>query len=59
MARVEGPFPLIGPACEALADHVASEGLTPAGPMFNLYLVSPDDGVAESDYVTEVCLPVA
>lgn len=59
VATVHGPFDLIGPACDELAEHMSDQGLTPAGPMFNRYLVGPARTKNPEEYVTEVCIPIA
>lgn len=58
IATVHGPYDLIGPACDQLADHLASNDLQPTGPMFNRYLVGPGRTDDPAEYVTEVCLPI-
>lgn len=57
--RVVGNFSQIRPACEALARHVETAGITPTGPIFNVYhvLVGRDPGAEQN--VIEVCLPVS
>lgn len=59
LATVHGPYDGIGPACDALAQHLADEGLTPTGPMVNRYLVGPGRTDDPQRYVTEVCVPIA
>ena len=42
-----------------LADHITSQNLTIAGPMYNRYLVGPAHTQDPTAYLTEVCVPVA
>ena len=59
LATVHGPYENIGPACDALAEHIAKNGLEPNGKMFNRYLVGPGRTQNPEEYVTEVCIPIA
>ncbi len=58
-ATVIGPYDGIGPACDALAEHIAASGVTPVGEMFSRYLVGPGRTDDPAQYVTEICIPIA
>ncbi len=57
-ATVLGPYDGIGPACDELAEHIAANGLTPGGAMFNRYLVGPGRTDDPAEFVTEICIPI-
>ena len=54
-----GPYERIGHVVEEVARWVETHGHTFAGEMTNVYLVGPESGRDASEWVTEVCLPVA
>lgn len=56
---LRGPYDGIGAVMEGVGSWIADHGLRLAGPMFNLYLVSPQQAPDPADWVTEVCIPVA
>ena len=56
---LRGPYDRMGEVTEALDAWVAEHGLRFAGPMFNVYVVSPQQDPEPAHWVTEVCLPVA
>lgn len=67
LARVEGPYDLIGEAHARIQELIAAEHLTPAArsaadpvhtKVFNRYLADPST-TAPEDLVTEVCVPLA
>jgi effector-binding domain-containing protein len=54
-----GPYEEIGAGYDALTEELNSLGYAVTGPASEVYLVGSDDGVAPTDFVTEVRLPVA
>jgi len=56
---LNGPYDGIGAVMEAVGHWVPENGYRFAGPMFNVYLVSPHEDPEPSHWVTEVCVPVA
>ncbi|KGM14227.1 GyrI-like domain-containing protein [Cellulomonas bogoriensis] len=58
-AVLRGPYDGIGEVMEALGRWIPEQGLTFAGPMFTIYVVSPSEDPDPSAWVTEVCVPVA
>ena len=56
---LHGSYDGIGEVMEALGRWVPEHGFRFAGPMFNIYLVSPQEDPDPSHWVTEVCVPVA
>lgn len=59
VAVLNGPYDGIGAVMEAVGRWVPENGYRFAGPMFNVYLVSPHEDPEPSHWVTEVCVPVA
>lgn len=59
VAVLNGPYHGIGAVMEAVGRWVPENGYRFAGPMFNVYLVSPHEDPEPSHWVTEVCVPVA
>jgi DNA-binding transcriptional MerR regulator/predicted transcriptional regulator YdeE len=59
VAVLDGPYEGIGAVMEAVGRWVPENGYRFAGPMFNVYLVSPHEDPEPSHWVTEVCVPVA
>lgn len=55
---LHGPYDQIGSVMEAVGRWVPEHGYTFAGPMFNVYLVSPHEQPDPAQWVTEVCVPV-
>jgi DNA-binding transcriptional MerR regulator len=55
---LNGPYDAIGSVMEAVGRWVPENGYAFAGPMFNVYLVSPHDEPEPAKWVTEVCVPV-
>lgn len=56
---LNGPYDAIGSVMEAVGSWVPENGYRFAGPMFNIYLVSPQEEQDPAKWVTEVCVPVA
>jgi len=56
---LNGPYDGIGAVMEAVGHWVPENGYRFAGPMYNIYLVSPHGDPEPSHWVTEVCVPVA
>lgn len=56
---LHGSYEGIGAVTEALGAWLAERALRIAGPMFNVYVVSPEQDHDPAAWVTEVCLPVA
>lgn len=59
VATLRGGYEGVSTATEALGAWIGSHGLRIAGPMFNVYVVGPQQAQDPADWVTEVCLPVA
>ncbi|MBO1753399.1 MerR family transcriptional regulator [Actinotalea sp. BY-33] len=55
---LRGSYDGISEVMEALGRWVPENGYTFAGPMFNVYVVSPQEDHDPSRWVTEVCMPV-
>jgi DNA-binding transcriptional MerR regulator len=55
---LNGPYDAIGSVMEAVGRWVPENGFEFAGPMFNIYLVSPQEEQDPAKWVTEVCVPV-
>ena len=55
---LRGSYEGITDVTEALGAWIAEHGYRFAGPMFNVYLVSPSENPDPSQWVTEVCIPV-
>jgi DNA-binding transcriptional MerR regulator/effector-binding domain-containing protein len=55
---VHGPYEGVGAVMEAVGRWVAEHGYAFAGPMFDVYRVSPQDDPEPAHWVTEVCQPV-
>ncbi len=58
-ATLYGSYEGTGAVCQAIGDWVSHHGLTPSGPMFNLYLVGPGQDPDPQNWVTEINFPVA
>jgi DNA-binding transcriptional MerR regulator len=56
---VLGSYDGITQATEALGQWIAERGLRTAGPMLNIYVVSPSENPDPASWITEVCVPVA
>ena len=56
---LNGPYDGIGAVMEAVGHWVPENGYRFAGPMYNIYLVSPHEDPEPSHWVTEVCVPIA
>lgn len=56
---LNGPYDGIGAVMEAAGHWVPENGYRFAGPMYNIYLVSPHEDPEPSHWVTEVCVPIA
>jgi DNA-binding transcriptional MerR regulator len=56
---LNGPFDGIGAVMEAVGRWVPENGFRFAGPMYNVYQVSPHEDPEPSHWVTEVCVPIA
>lgn len=56
---LHGSYEGMAAAMEDVGRWIAHEGLAIAGPMFNVYLVSPREEPDPAGWVTEVCVPVA
>lgn len=59
VATVRGDYSQLGDPNSELAEYIAKAGLRIAGPMYNRYLAGPADTKDPSEYVTEVCIPIA
>lgn len=59
VATVRGDYSQLGDPNSELAEYIAKAGLRIAGPMYNRYLAGPADTQDPSEYVTEVCVPIA
>ena len=53
-----GSYAQVGDVIAAVAAWVAANGYESAGPMFNIYHVSPHETQNPDEFVTEVCFPV-
>ena len=56
---LHGSYDGIGDVMEAVGRWVPEHGYRFAGPMFNVYLVSPQEDPEPAHWVTEACVPVA
>ncbi|GEN81051.1 MerR family transcriptional regulator [Actinotalea fermentans] len=56
---LHGAYDRVGEVMEAVGRWVPEHGYRFAGPMFNVYLVSPREDPEPAHWVTEVCIPVA
>ena len=54
-----GPYEQMGVVTEQAAQWIENQGLKLAGPMFNIYKVSPAQDPNPDNWVTEACFPVA
>ena len=54
----QGGYERIGDVYAAVAAWLAANGYEGAGPMFNIYHVSPHETQDPSEFVTEVCYPI-
>lgn len=57
--ELHGPYEGMGAVMADLGAWVTREGLREAGPMFNVYVVGPQQAPDPGAWVTRVCLPVA
>lgn len=55
---VQGSYQQMGRVNQALAGWIAENGYEISGPMFNIYHVGPAQTPEESQWITEVCMPV-
>lgn len=55
---VQGSYQQMGRVNQVLASWIAGNGCEINGPMFNIYHVGPAQTADESQWVTEVCMPV-
>ena len=53
-----GSYALITDVYAAMIPWIEANGYETAGPMFNIYHVSPHDTKNPDEFVTEVCYPV-
>ncbi|MCL2802931.1 MAG: MerR family transcriptional regulator [Micrococcales bacterium] len=58
-ATMYGPYEQAGAVCSAIGAWIAQHGHTLAGPMFNIYLVSPAQDPNPENWVTEINFPIA
>ena len=58
VAEFTGSYRSLPEGYRALGAWLASSGLTLAGPVRESYLTGPGDGVAEDEYLTEICWPL-
>lgn len=56
---LKGSYEGIGAVTDAMGRWVPENGFQFAGPMFNIYVVSPSENPDPAAWVTEVCLPIA
>lgn len=59
VGTLHGPYDGIGTVMEAIGAWVSEHGYRFAGPMFDVYLVSPQQDPEPAHWVTDVCVPVA
>ncbi|WP_449385960.1 MerR family transcriptional regulator [Cellulomonas soli] len=59
VGELRGSYEGVGAVMADLGDWMAEQGLRPAGPMFNIYVVGPQTDPDPAAWVTQVCLPVA
>lgn len=57
-ATLYGPYEGTGAVCQAIGDWVSRQGLSVAGPMFNIYVVGPGKDPDPQSWVTEINFPV-
>lgn len=55
---LKGDFSHVSDVCAAVGEWIAASGFEMAGPMFNIYHVSPAQDPNPEHWVTEVCFPV-
>ena len=55
---VQGSYQQMGRVNQVLASWIAGNGYEINGSMFNIYHVGPAQTADESQWVTEVCMPV-
>lgn len=58
-ATLYGPYEGTSAVAEAIGKYVAESGLRPAGPMYNIYIVSPEQDPNPEHWVTEINYPVS
>jgi DNA-binding transcriptional MerR regulator len=58
-ATLYGSYEGTAAVCEAIGTWIAAQGLTPTGPMFNLYIIGPSQDPNPDNWVTEINYPVA
>lgn len=56
---LNGSYERVGEVMEAVGSWVPEHGYRFAGPMFNVYVVSPHEDPEPAHWVTEVCIPIA
>lgn len=54
----KGSYQFTNEAIAAVATWIEANGYESAGPMFNIYHVSPHETQNPDEFVTEVCCPV-
>jgi secretion/DNA translocation related TadE-like protein len=57
-ATITGPYEQVSGVMAALGDWVSANDVALDGPMFNVYLVGPEQEKDPQRWVTQVCLPV-
>ena len=57
-ATYQGSYQQIGGVNQALASWIAANSYEMDGPMFNIYHVGPAQTPDESQWITEVCIPI-
>ena len=55
---IKGSYAQMGAATAAVASWISGNGYQIAGPMFNIYHVSPHETQNPDEYVTELCFPI-
>ena len=58
-ATLYGSYEGTAAVCEAIGAWIADQGLSLAGPMFNIYIVGPSQDPNPDNWVTEINYPVA
>jgi DNA-binding transcriptional MerR regulator len=58
-ATLYGAYDGVSAVSEAIGAWIADHGKTPAGPMFNVFIVSPSQDPDPANWVTEVNCPIA
>ena len=58
-ATLYGSYEGTSAVCEAIGTWISDQGLSLAGPMFNIYIVGPSQDPNPDNWVTEINFPVA